>query len=65
MLAEQVGDGLVQLNVVLGGTEVSVIFVVTPAHIVLGDGGFKTGTGFIVTAIDVVGPGARQFEFVP
>jgi hypothetical protein len=65
MLAEQVGDGLVQLNVVLGGTDVRVIFVVTPAQIEFGVGGFTTGTGFIVTAIEVVGPGARQLEFVP
>jgi len=65
ILVVQVGGGLVQLNVVLGGMEVRVIFVVTPAHIVFGDGGFKTGTGFIVTAIEAVGPGVRQLEFVP
>ena len=65
MLGEQVGAGLIQLKFVLAGTEVRVIFVTTPVQMVLGEGGFNTGTGFMVMANDEVGPGARQLEFVP
>jgi hypothetical protein len=65
MLGEQVGAGLVQLKVVLAGTEVRVIFAATPVQIVLGEGVFSTGTGLIMIASDVVVPGTRQFEFVP
>ena len=65
MLGEQVGTGLIQLKIVLAGTEVSVMFVATPAQIVLGEGVFNTGTGLMVTASEAVGPGARQLELVP
>ena len=65
MLAEQVGGGLAQLKFVLAGIEVRVMFVATPVQIVLGEGGFTTGTGFIIIDSEVVGPGARQFELVP
>jgi len=65
ILAEQVGGLVIQLKSVLGGTEVSVIFVATPVQIVFGDGGFNTGTGLIMIAREAVGPGVRQLEFVP
>ena len=65
MLGEQVGTGLIQLKVVLAGTEVRVIFVTTPVQMVLGEGGFNTGIGFMVMASDEIGPGATQLEFVP
>ena len=48
MLGEQVGTGLIQLKFVLAGTEVRLMFVATPAQIVLGEGGLTTGTGLMV-----------------
>ena len=65
MLGEQVGTGLVQLKVVLVGTEVRLMFVPTPAQMVLGEGGVNTGTRLMVTGSDEVGPGERQLELVP
>ena len=65
MFGEHVGEGLFQLKFTLGGTEVRLMFVATPAQMVFGEGGLTTGTGWIVMASDEVTPGARQLELVP
>jgi hypothetical protein len=62
---EQVGAGLVQLNVAPGGVELRTIFVVSPLQIVPENGEFMTGLGAKVIARDEVGPPPGQLAFVP
>jgi hypothetical protein len=61
----QVGPGAFQLNVAPEGVDVRLIFSATPEHISYEEGGFMTGTGFMVIARLEVEPDATQLAFVP